>query len=74
MSLHTIRSHWWTWTAIRYSAIVALSFWTAYLLRFDFVIPVSEKHLFYTGLAIVVIAKMLVCLITGLELERRTAT
>ena len=70
MSLHTIRSHWWTWTAIRYSAIVALSFWTAYLLRFDFVIPVSEKHLFYTGLAIVVIAKMLVCLITGLELER----
>jgi FlaA1/EpsC-like NDP-sugar epimerase len=70
MSLNSLRSFWWAWTAIRQLSIVATSFWIAYLLRFDFVIPSSERHIFYAGLLITVSVKMLFCLLTGLELER----
>ena len=70
MSIRKLRSHWWIWTAIRCSAVVALSFSIAYLLRFDFVIPNSERKLFLAGLIITVVVKTLLCMANGLEMER----
>ena len=65
-----IRSHWRAWTAIRYLSVVALSFWIAFLLRFDFSIPLVERRRFYEGLAIAMIAKITVCVLVGLDRER----
>jgi FlaA1/EpsC-like NDP-sugar epimerase len=66
----TFRSHWRAWTVARHVVIVGLSFVIAYLLRFDFVIPDTEYHLFLMGLLITVTVKMAMCLAMGLESER----
>lgn len=68
--LFSLRARWQTITVLRRVAIVAISFILAYLLRFDFAIPASERHLFYTGLLITVAAKIAVCFARGLESER----
>ncbi len=49
--------------------IVAASYWSAWLLRFDFVIPTSERHSFLTGLIVVLCTKLLVALFMRQHLE-----
>src|SRR6266850_1989503 len=69
-STSVIGSRWWSWPVVGHFGVVALSFWIAWLLRFDFVIPDSDRLLFYQGLVIALSAKMLVCLLMGLHQER----
>src|SRR5579883_98401 len=58
------------WTVPLYLFCTAAAYWLAWLLRFDFQIPASERVLFLPGLAITTAAKLLVALWMGLYLER----
>ncbi len=70
MSASLNRLQWWVWTVARHVSIIVLSFWLAWLLRFDFAIPHTELSVFYRGLVIAVIAKMLVSVAMGMHRER----
>jgi len=51
-------------------ALIGLSFWVAYLLRFDFSIPTSELPSFWRGFVMVLLVKIIVFCFMGLHLER----
>lgn len=56
-------------TPLCHILIVAFSYWLAWLLRFDFVIPASELGSFYRGFVILGIAKLVLFLTAGLHRE-----
>jgi FlaA1/EpsC-like NDP-sugar epimerase len=64
------RKHWWLGASARYLAIVAASYWLAWLLRFDLNIPRTEMPSVYKGFLIVVVVKMLLSVVMGLRPER----
>jgi len=70
MSASLTRWQWWIWSAARHVSIILLSFWLAWLLRFDLSIPQAELPAFYRGLLVAVTVKMLVSLAMGMQLER----
>lgn len=58
----------WIWLC--YIAVISLSFWAAWLLRFDFAIPNREWPTFREGLAIVLAAKIVVFCVLRLYRDR----
>ena len=70
MSAKFTRLQWWVWSVARHVSIIIMSFWLAWLLRFDFAIPQSELSVFYRGLLIAVAVKMLVSVAMGMQEER----
>jgi FlaA1/EpsC-like NDP-sugar epimerase len=53
-----------------YLGVVGASFWIAYLLRFDFSIPRTELPLFWRGLAVALLTKIIIFYVMRLDLER----
>src|SRR3954447_24448732 len=70
MSSSLTRLQWWAWSIARNVSIVLLSFWLAWLLRFDFAIPQPDLPVFYRGLLIAAAVKMLVSFAMGMHSER----
>ena len=70
MSAALNRLQWWVWSVARHVSIILLSFWLAWLLRFDFSIPHTELPVFYRGMLIAVLVKMLVTMAMGLQQDR----
>lgn len=57
-----------TWVC--WLVLLAASFWTACLLRFDFEIPIEERQILYEGLVLAVLIKGAVFCLLGLHLDR----
>ena len=56
-------------TPLFHILIVVVSYWLAWLLRFDFHIPAAERVSFYQGLSIVAAVKLTLFLAAGLHKE-----
>ena len=65
-----IRARWWMLTVVRHLCVICLAYCSAWLLRFDFSIPASERRSLADGLLTVIGAKILVWAFMRLDRER----
>lgn len=60
----------WVLTVLRHLTIISIAYLSAWLLRFDFFIPATERNFMINGIPLVIGAKMMVWMVMRLDRER----